>query len=514
VDVLLSDRFLDSHCFFLRRDRDHDDQIGLAFEPVRGRRVPDIEGTLWIDEATSELRSLEFEYVHMPANVARGPRGGLANFHRLPNGAFVIREWSIHSPLVRLERSGIGALATEEQRLFGLYAEGAEVLSIVDRQGSTVQKAQRGIIAGIVWDRITNEPLQGANVYLVGTNIGATTDAGGRYRIPNVGPGAYELSFRHERAQRFGFVADPVPLQVERGTTRTVDFVLPKNAVNTLTAEDVARLDSIASLGRSLGIDWDSQLERPRNAASGRREVGRILGRVVDHETDQPLAGVLVELQGTEYRAETNDKGEFRFTSVPVATYLVTTRMLGYVPQDNPLDVLPNKFLDVTLRLARSAIPLDTLNVSVEEGSLWLDQNGFFDRRRSGGFGGHFITQADLLKRNTDWLTDLLDDMPGVRVVYDQGPGKRSIRFNQRSGAGAGCEPDLYVDGMLYRNSSPPTLTDGSGLRYLPPQNKVDDFNVAPASNIAAAEVYVGTNVPTRFGNGENCGVVVIWLKR
>ena len=514
ADVLLSDRFLDSHCFFLRRDNEHEAQIGLAFEPVRGRRVPDIEGTLWIDEASAELRSLEFEYVHMPSGVARGPRGGHASFHRLPNGAFVIKQWSIHSPLVRLERSGVGALAVNEHRLFGIYEEGAEVLSIVDRQGSTIEEATRAVVAGTVWDSVANSPLRGANVYLVGTNIGATTDANGRYRIPNIGPGVYELSFRHERAERFGFVAAPVQIELERGAMGSVDFVLPRKAVGTLTAEEVARLDSIASLGQSLGIDWASQLDRPRDRPSGRREVGRLLGRIVDHETDEPLADVVVELQGTEFRAQTNDKGEFRFTNVPVATYLLTARALGYMPQDNSLDVQPNKYLDVTLRLARTAIPLDTLNVAVEEGSLWLEQNGFFDRRDTGGFGGHFITQADLLRRNTDWLTDLLEDVPGVRVVHDQGPGKRSIRFNQRSGAGAWCEPDLYVDGMLYRNSSPPTVTDGSGTRYVDPPNKVDDFNVAPASNIAAAEVYVGTNVPSRFSNAANCGVVVIWLKR
>jgi hypothetical protein len=52
------------------------------------------------------------------------------------------------------------------------------------------------------------------------------------------------------------------------------------------------------------------------------------------------------------------------------------------------------------------------------------------------------------------------------------------------------------------------------GVRYAPPLNKVDDYNVAPASNIDAVEVYVGPNVPSRFSTAQGCGVVLIWLQR
>ena len=48
ADVLLSDRFLEEHCFQLRTaGAPVPGLIGLAFEPVRGRRVPDVQGVLW-----------------------------------------------------------------------------------------------------------------------------------------------------------------------------------------------------------------------------------------------------------------------------------------------------------------------------------------------------------------------------------------------------------------------------------------------------------------------------------
>jgi iron complex outermembrane receptor protein len=43
--------------------------------------------------------------------------------------------------------------------------------------------AQTGIIEGRVYDEINNEPIIGANVSIVGTTFGASTDIDGNYKI-------------------------------------------------------------------------------------------------------------------------------------------------------------------------------------------------------------------------------------------------------------------------------------------------------------------------------------------
>jgi hypothetical protein len=58
---LLSDGFLETHCF--RLEAGEPGTIGLAFEPVRGRRLPDISGTMWLDVQTGYLGSMESRYV-------------------------------------------------------------------------------------------------------------------------------------------------------------------------------------------------------------------------------------------------------------------------------------------------------------------------------------------------------------------------------------------------------------------------------------------------------------------
>lgn len=57
--VLLSDAFLDTHCLrVVQGQAEREGQVGLAFEPVRRRDVPEIRGTFWLDEGSSLLREL------------------------------------------------------------------------------------------------------------------------------------------------------------------------------------------------------------------------------------------------------------------------------------------------------------------------------------------------------------------------------------------------------------------------------------------------------------------------
>jgi len=57
------------------------------------------------------------------------------------------------------------------------------------------QAASEGAIEGRIVDARTQAPLAGANVLVVGTKLGATADAGGRFLIRGVPPGTYQLLF-------------------------------------------------------------------------------------------------------------------------------------------------------------------------------------------------------------------------------------------------------------------------------------------------------------------------------
>lgn len=83
---------------------------------------------------------------------------------------------------------------------------------------------QTGVVEGVVTDT-DGEPLPGANVVIVGLQIGATTNAEGRYRI-DAPAGTQELS-----ASFVGFRTQQAVVQVDAGQVVTQDFALPEDFV-------------------------------------------------------------------------------------------------------------------------------------------------------------------------------------------------------------------------------------------------------------------------------------------
>ena len=81
---------------------------------------------------------------------------------------------------------------------------------------------QTSKLVGVVTDGGTKESLIGANILLVGTNIGATTDVNGHYSILNIPPGRYNV-----RASLLGYAVvtqQNVDIFIDR--TTTADFQL------------------------------------------------------------------------------------------------------------------------------------------------------------------------------------------------------------------------------------------------------------------------------------------------
>ena len=98
IEILLSHEFQATHCFALHRDRSRPGAIGLRFEPVEGRVVSDIAGTLWLDEESAELRTLEFAFGHLPRRLTPGEYTGAADFRRLEGGRWIVERWWLRAP--------------------------------------------------------------------------------------------------------------------------------------------------------------------------------------------------------------------------------------------------------------------------------------------------------------------------------------------------------------------------------------------------------------------------------
>ena len=86
--------------------------------------------------------------------------------------------------------------------------------------------AQSGAVAGRVADQEGN-PLAGANVIIIGTNLGAATDANGEYDIDKAPVGEFKVS-----AHYIGFATSSQQITVLAGTVSEANFALRRSAID------------------------------------------------------------------------------------------------------------------------------------------------------------------------------------------------------------------------------------------------------------------------------------------
>jgi hypothetical protein len=89
-----------------------------------------------------------------------------------------------------------------------------------------VDDVRGGVVTGRVSDASTGAPLSGAQVTIVGTQLGSLTAADGRYSITGVPDGAREV-----RAAMIGYGAGSQRVTVANGQTATANFSLAPEAV-------------------------------------------------------------------------------------------------------------------------------------------------------------------------------------------------------------------------------------------------------------------------------------------
>jgi hypothetical protein len=111
-----------------------------------------------------------------------------------------------------------------------------------------------------------------------------------------------------------------------------------------------------------------------------------------------------------------------------------------------------------------------------------------FEERQRAGLG-RFLAPADLEEMVLFRFTDVLREMPGVRLEL-RGRGDRVITMR---GTWGRCVPTVFVDRMR-----------------MPGNEALDSF--LPPDIVAAVEVYPASFVPAEFQDiFSGCGTIVVW---
>ncbi|MDE0259119.1 MAG: carboxypeptidase regulatory-like domain-containing protein [Gammaproteobacteria bacterium] len=327
ANVMLSDAFLDTHCLRVREGEDETEGlIGLAFEPVEGRRGHiDIDGVMWLEPESSELQWLEYNYADLDADLRSRHLGGKVMFAGLPNGTWVVREWYIRMPRPGMRPNPFTNIP--ERFLAGIRETGAVVMRILTPLGETLVEAETGTIEGTVLDSLHTRPLEGARVFAEGTDHSALTGEDGLYRLTGLTEGVYRIGYHHPLLEEVGFAPEPVEVEVRRGQIAPLRLLTPsRGEVLRDACAEVEAVDRTSVLaGRVVdgvsGVPVDGALV---TATWTGWDIGTIARGSNPRGGGDPNAGLVrLEQRDGQYEAITGGDGRFLFCRVPVGPSVV-----------------------------------------------------------------------------------------------------------------------------------------------------------------------------------------------
>ena len=217
----------------------------------------------------------------------------------------------------------------------------------------------------------------------------------------------------------------------------------------------------------------------------------RIVGRVMDYDSGEPVEGAVVRLAKTGHSTITANSGRFVLNDVNVGRYRFEVEHLTYGVTADSLEVGPST-ADVEVLLSPRAIQLE--GITVFSRPKPLENVGFYNREIRGL--GRYISRHEILRRNPNRLSDMLQATPGIQLTVGAGSEYGVLLRNR-------CKPTFIVDGHHFPRSA----------------FRIDDIH---PSLIHGVEIYSSfTQIPAeyrqpRFEQGGGtpeapCGVILIW---
>lgn len=104
---------------------------------------------------------------------------------------------------------------------------------------------------------------------------------------------------------------------------------------------------------------------------------GKLSGRVTDRDTKEPLVGANILVEGTNLGAATDLEGRYVILNVPVGTYSLTARYVGYGPVTvTDVKVIVGFTTDQNFSLVSEELELEPIIVSAERPLVVKDQPG------------------------------------------------------------------------------------------------------------------------------------------
>ncbi|MDW8465429.1 MAG: TonB-dependent receptor [Chloroherpetonaceae bacterium] len=232
------------------------------------------------------------------------------------------------------------------------------------------------------------------------------------------------------------------------------------------------------------------------------QETGDIRGVVTDAADSSPIIGASVFIPDLKLGTTTNVNGEFIIRKVPVGTYNVVARYVGYKPQTKQVTVRAGTTVEVAFSLVQSSVQADELVVTGQ---------GTVTSKRQLPAPVETISSKDIERTSAQSIDQLLQgQVPGLSSFNAQGLPGTGARIQTRGikSALSNTTPVIYIDGIRVDNGDNFRLANGTGGAV---SSALADIVVG---DIERVEVIKGGAASTLYGSEAANGVIQIFTKK
>lgn len=209
------------------------------------------------------------------------------------------------------------------------------------------------------------------------------------------------------------------------------------------------------------------------------QQVGTIRGVVRDASTREPMQGVHIQLQGTTISALSSATGTYVLADVPVGTYVVTAKHIGYVDERRAgVRVAGDSVTTVDFELRSDAIRLSELVVTGLSNPVEGRQLPFVVNKLGG-------EELEAVPSPHSAIAALQGRVPGLMITNSDGRPGSEIRIELRTPTTIfGSESPLFVvDGVIL----------GTGVEAAQDIESLDIESIEVVKGAAGAALYGST---------------------
>ncbi len=231
-------------------------------------------------------------------------------------------------------------------------------------------------------------------------------------------------------------------------------------------------------------------------------QTGVISGKVVDAKTGDPLPGANIMVTGLQLGAATDVNGKFKIINVPLGSYTLVARFIGYNSQTKKVTVRSGAVAQLNFSLAPTVLHLEDVVVTGA---------GIATEKKRLGNTVATINMSTIRQAPVSTLSEVLQGRePGVVAMPSgglTGEGTR-IRIRGNASLSQSNEPIVYIDGIRIDNSGgfAGVSAGGGGV-----PSRLDDIN---PESIERIEILKGAAAATLYGTQASNGIIQIFTKQ